>query len=231
MRNLREEPGSVCVWLKPVKSEKRDVDSRAQQNTREVWNGSLSRWQWHHAWCEYTCTCSKLSHLHSGSILSDNLCGCVLAPYCKEVHCILKNTAFALIGIWVLHPYVELESCLCSWIQDLVCVETMCVSWRYLLNGYFLTGWEMCGWTDGRRHSEPTQSTCSVVLEHVRVFVDNVPCAATPPFPIFKELCLSLQPWQQKMTNGRTVEMLRLGVRLNDRASFLDRKSNHSVSE
>lgn len=64
------------------------------------------------------------------------------------------------------------------------------------------------------------------------VYVDNVPCAAaTPPFPIFKELCLSLQPWQQKMTNGRTVERLRLCVRLNDRASFLDRKSNHSVSE
>lgn len=44
------------------------------------------------------------------------------------------------------------------------------------------------------------------------VYVDNVPCAATPPFPIFIELCLSLQPWQQKMTNGRTVETLRLCV-------------------
>lgn len=63
------------------------------------------------------------------------------------------------------------------------------------------------------------------------VYVDNVPCAATPPFPIFIELCLSLQPWQQQMTNGRTVETLRLCVRLNDRASFHDRKSNHSVSE
>lgn len=63
------------------------------------------------------------------------------------------------------------------------------------------------------------------------VYVDNVPCAATPPFPVFKELCLSLQPWQQKMTNGRTVEMLRLCVRLNDRASFLDGKSNHSASK
>lgn len=62
------------------------------------------------------------------------------------------------------------------------------------------------------------------------VYVDNVPCAATPPFPIFTEHCLPLQPWQQKMTNGRTVEMLRLFVcvcvRLSDRASFLDRKSN-----
>lgn len=48
-----------------------------------------------------------------------------------------------------------------------------------------------------------------------------VPCAATPPFPIFIELCLSLKPWQQKMTNGRTVEMLRLCARLNGWASFL----------
>lgn len=40
-----------------------------------------------------------------------------------------------------------------------------------LLNAYFLTGWESCGWADSRRHSEPTQSTCSAVLEHVRVFM------------------------------------------------------------
>lgn len=52
-----------------------------------------------------------------------------------------------------------------------------------------------------------------------------VPCAATPPFPIFIKLCLSLQPWQQKMTNGRTVETLRLRVRLNGRASFLKKKN------
>lgn len=63
------------------------------------------------------------------------------------------------------------------------------------------------------------------------VSVNNVPCAATPPFPIFIELCLSMQPWQQKMTNGRAVERLRLRVRLNGRASFFDRKSNHSVIE
>lgn len=61
------------------------------------------------------------------------------------------------------------------------------------------------------------------------VYVDNVPCAAALPFPVFIELCLSLQPWQQKMTNGRTVETLRLCVRLNGGASFLDRKSNYSV--
>lgn len=58
------------------------------------------------------------------------------------------------------------------------------------------------------------------------VYVDYVPCAATPPFPVFIEHCLSLQPWQQKMTNGRTVQMFRLCMRLNDRASFLNRKSN-----
>lgn len=61
-----------------------------------------------------------------------------------------------------------------------------------------------------------------------------VPCAATPPFPIFIELCLSPQPWQQKMTNGRTVETLRLCVRarLNGRARLLDeKKSNHTVGE
>lgn len=120
---------------------------------------------------------------------------------------------------------MELESWLHSWINDLVNVEMMCVSWRYLSNAYILTGWELCGWTDGRRHSEPTQSTCGV-RACAGVYVDNVPCAATPPFPIFIEHCLSLQPWQQKMTNGRTVEMLRLCVRLNDWASFLDRKSN-----
>lgn len=58
------------------------------------------------------------------------------------------------------------------------------------------------------------------------VYVDNVPCAATPPFPIFIDHCLSLQPWQQKKTNGKTVEIPRLCVRLNERVSFLNRKSN-----
>lgn len=56
-----------------------------------------------------------------------------------------------------------------------------------------------------------------------------VPCAATPPFPIFIKLCLSLQPWQQKMTNGRTVETLRLCVTLNGSASFLNKKNQITV--
>lgn len=36
-----------------------------------------------------------------------------------------------------------------------------------------------------------------MALEHVQgVYVDNVPCS-TPPFAVFIERCLSLQPWQQ----------------------------------
>lgn len=38
------------------------------------------------------------------------------------------------------------------------------------------------------------------------VYVDNAPCAGAPPFPIFMELCLPLLPWQQKVTNSRSVE-------------------------
>lgn len=66
---------------------------------------------------------------------------------------------------------------------------------------------------EGLQATDPAQSTCFVVLEHVLgVYVDNVPCT-TPPFAVFRERCLSLQPWKQKMTNGRNVDTLGLWLR------------------
>lgn len=96
----------------------------------------------------------------------------------------------------------------------------MCVSWRYLfkcLLFYWLRNVWVSGWLQAFRTST-VDSFCGV-RACAGVYV---PCVATPPFPIFIELCLSLKPWQQKMTNGRTVEMLRLCARLNGRVSFLD---------
>lgn len=109
---------------------------------------------------------------------------------------------------------VGLERCSCSW------MTTMCVSRRYLLNAYF-SNWLRNAWATWwlqAVRSNTVDALCAVGA-CAGVYVDNVPCAATPPFPIFMEHCLPLQPWQQKMTNGRSVEMLRLWVRLNDRAT------------
>lgn len=80
------------------------------------------------------------------------------------------------------------------------------------------------GWPQAFR---PEHSLLALWCYNVQgVYVDNVPCAATLPFPVFIDHCLSLQPWQQKKTNGKTVEIPGLCVRLNERVSFLIRKSN-----